>query len=536
MWQEITFSGGLMSAAYTSTADFTIAENQGLQSTDQDGLWITQSGGGAPPNLTLLYGSSLTVAATLAYTGQAIYGVQAIGSFSGASFTMAAQSELNVLENDSPPYALGDLAGYGVFSTDSPNLTITAGRIWVGVSGQAVGVLAPFSRPDGFVTLQQGSVEVVSNDGAAYGVRMDTGGTLQITLGTIQATAQTVAYGVFINGDGGSVFNHGIITAGGEGSRGGYGVAVEWLSSSVAGTSGAFVNDGMLTGDYALVAKAAVVNPSAIQVFTNNGAMVGAVDLGEAPSHLLNNGRIDGQVAFGASNDLYDGHAGTVTGSVLAGGGDDTLIGGGEGEALTGAAGNDSIAGGVGADTIDGGAGSNVLFGGAGGDLVTGGAGYNRVNGNTGDDTLVGHSAVGDWLLGGQGQDSISAAAATGADIINGNLGDDTLVGGAGADMLPGGQGNDVIRAGSGADWISGDLGSNSLYGGQGADTFHAGAGHDAVNGWHVGDHVQVDAGVTWTVSQAGADTHVNFSNGGEMDLLGVQKSLLQAGWIAGGQ
>ena len=86
--------------------------------------------------------------------------------------------------------------------------------------------------------------------------------------------------------------------------------------------------------------------------------------------------------------------------------------------------------------------------------------------------------------------------------------------------------------AGSGADWISGDLGNNTIYGGQGMDTFRAGAGHDVVNGWHSGDHVQLDSGVTYTATQVNGDVHIVFSNGGEMDLINVQQSALQTGWI----
>jgi Ca2+-binding RTX toxin-like protein len=168
----------------------------------------------------------------------------------------------------------------------------------------------------------------------------------------------------------------------------------------------------------------------------------------------------------------------------------------------------------------------------AGDDFITGGPLFNDINGNQGDDTIVGRSTVGDWLLGGQGQDSIDASASTGANVVNGNVGSDTIVGGSGADTLHGGKGDDVIRAGAGQAWISGDLGTNAIYGGGGMNTFDAGPGHDLVAGWHAGDHVQVDSGVTYTVTQVNAGVQINFSNGGEMDLLNTQLSSLQSGWI----
>jgi len=175
---------------------------------------------------------------------------------------------------------------------------------------------------------------------------------------------------------------------------------------------------------------------------------------------------------------------------------------------------------------------NNTLFGGAGNDSIIGGAGFNQVNGNQGDDTIVGHSQAGDWLLGGQGNDSIDASASSGNNIINGNLGNDTIIGGSGADSLRGGQGDDVIHAGSGNDWITGDLGNNTIYGGQGLDTFRAGSGHDQINGWHAGDQLQVAGGGTWTSAQVNGDVHIIFSTGGETDLLNTQLSSLQSGWI----
>jgi hypothetical protein len=197
-----------------------------------------------------------------------------------------------------------------------------------------------------------------------------------------------------------------------------------------------------------------------------------------------------------------------------------------------GSAGGESLVGGAANDTMAGATGGDTLFGGAGDDSIVGGAGFDQVNGNSGDDTIVGRSTFGDLLQGGQGQDLIDASASTGNNLLNGDLGDDTLVGGSGLDTLRGGRGDDVIHAGSGDDWISGDLGNNIVYGGQGADSFHAGAGHDVVNGWRDGDLVQVDPGLTWAVSQVNADVHVAFSNGGEMDLIGIQLSALQSGWI----
>ena len=226
----------------------------------------------------------------------------------------------------------------------------------------------------------------------------------------------------------------------------------------------------------------------------------------------------------------YDGYAGSYALGIGQSGtaatdGDDYLVA---------KAGGDSLSGGQGDDTMAAAGGLNTLFGGDGADWIFGGSGHSNVNGNKGDDIIVGQSAVGDWLLGGQGDDVIDAARSTGHNIINGNLGDDIVIGGSGGDTLRGGQGADDIRGGSGNDWISGDLGRDSLWGGAGADTFHAGAGVDTVWDFDAGegDRVQVDAGLTYTTSQSGSDVLISLSNGGRMTLHEVQLSSLPSGWI----
>ncbi len=225
------------------------------------------------------------------------------------------------------------------------------------------------------------------------------------------------------------------------------------------------------------------------------------------------------------------------TGNLLYGfGGDDSIVGGAGADYLDAGTGGNTVFGGAGADTVIAlnSAGSNSLLAGDGNDIVYGGSGFDAVNGNKGDDTVIGRSTVGDWLLGGQGQDSIDATASIGHNIINGNLGNDTVHGGSGGDSLRGGQGDDVIVGGAGADWITGDLGSNTLTGGQGSDTFHASAGTSVVTDFAVsqGDRVEVDHGVTYQTSQSGADAHIDFSNGGHLVLQNVQLSALTGGWI----
>ncbi|MDB5445782.1 MAG: exsH [Phenylobacterium sp.] len=207
------------------------------------------------------------------------------------------------------------------------------------------------------------------------------------------------------------------------------------------------------------------------------------------------------------------------------------------GQVLNAPAGGGTLDGGSGPDTIHGGdGGANYVRGFDGNDQITGGLGYNELNGNKGEDTVIGRSRVGDFLLGGQGNDVIDITQSSGHNDINGNRGNDTLWGSAGGDTLRGGQADDVIHGGAGADWISGDLGNDTLSGGGGADSFHqmVGGGIDYVTDFSraEGDRVVLDAGVQYSAAQSGADVVVSLTGGGSLVLQNTQLSALGQGWI----
>lgn len=77
---------------------------------------------------------------------------------------------------------------------------------------------------------------------------------------------------------------------------------------------------------------------------------------------VLNRGNVLTDVRFYIGDDLYDGRAGNVGGTVSGNAGNDRLLGG---------SGVERFVGGFGADTLQGGAGADVLTGGAGYDLFT---------------------------------------------------------------------------------------------------------------------------------------------------------------------
>lgn len=265
------------------------------------------------------------------------------------------------------------------------------------------------------------------------------------------------------------------------------------------------VGDAMIGFDGTVTVTSGALTPGEHTLTAVAVDRAGNVSAASAPFHLF----IDGPADTGAT--------GAVTGQVL--------------QAGPGAL---EIHGGQGADTITGTDQGDILTGGAGGDLITGGTRFNDVNGNTGADTIIGRSQIGDWLMGGQGADSIDASQSTGHNVINGNLGDDTVLGGAGGDILRGGQGDDMVTGGAGADWIAGDLGHNTLTGGGGADIFRAGGGDDLVTDFNQaqGDLVSLAPGVHYSVSQVGADTVVSLDGGGQMTLAGVKLASLTSGWL----
>lgn len=515
----------------TTTVDYHVAASDQLRFTNQPAFQLSQgitaSGASASSSPHLSISGEVDVVSTsTSFSGNGLRAIEVENTFDrAASVTLDTGATLNV--SVSGGIAVGYFGGGSV-----PPIFDNAGAIFVSADGAAKGV---FSNVNLGVLTNRGQITVTSTTSDAVGLANWGGYRGQIlNSGAVTVTGHGQVTGVDMGpGGGGQVFhNTGTIIAHDD-SPTTTSVGVYWANGpGLDGSS--FVNDGTIEADRAVEVNIGY-GTAAENLITNNGHMIGAVWLGGGASEtLVNNGDITGDIRLIGAGSVYDGRLGTAEGTITASNnGDTTLLGGVGAETMSGGFWNDSIASGGGNDFITGGDGRNTLFGGDGDDSIVGGSSFDQVNGNKGDDTIVGHSTVGDWLLGGQGQDTIDASASAGNNIINGNLGNDTIVGGAGADSLRGGQGDDVIHVGSGNAWITGDLGTNTIYGGQGLDTFRANAGHDIVYGWHAGDHIELASGLTYTISQVSADVHINFSNGGEIDLIGVQQTSLQPGWIA---
>ncbi len=232
-------------------------------------------------------------------------------------------------------------------------------------------------------------------------------------------------------------------------------------------------------------------------------------------------------------------HLGTVNDKVTgtegddyidAGAGDDVIDALGGADYLYGDSGNDIIYGRAGADYLEGGGGNdelygygyssegddfapNVLFGNAGADKLYGGQGDDHLYGGDGADELrddvVGAFNIetfgNDWLeggngddalyaaggfdtvLGGEGNDYISAGGAYGFDVIDGGAGNDNIVFTQG-DQVYCGSGDDTIHYGSVMSQVRlqtdpANAGHSVVVAGEGADSFYCGVLSDLVAG-----------------------------------------------------
>jgi Ca2+-binding RTX toxin-like protein len=173
-------------------------------------------------------------------------------------------------------------------------------------------------------------------------------------------------------------------------------------------------------------------------------------------------------------------------------------------ESITGGYGNDTLTGGANADSFNGGAGNDFLVGGGGDDAFVGGPGADTFNGGAGFDsvsystylmaapvtatlcvtTMTTVSAI-DTACGARDDGSTENDQIANVERVVGGAGDDSMTaastatdttfeGGAGVDTLNGAGGNDILY---------GDLGDDQLFGFGGDDSLDGGGGDDRLNG-----------------------------------------------------
>jgi Ca2+-binding RTX toxin-like protein len=235
---------------------------------------------------------------------------------------------------------------------------------------------------------------------------------------------------------------------------------------------------------------------------------------------------------------------------LIGGAGDDVILGEGGNDILVGNDGNDLLAGGGGTDVIEGGAGIDTnSFQGIGFGVTatvaadgTGTAAYGQVDetftgienltGSDNDDVLIATGAAANVLIGGDGNDLLAGGGGT--DVIDGGAGIDTnsfqgigfgvtatvAADGTGTaaygqvdetftgiENLAGSDNDDVLTATGVADnTLSGAAGDDTLNGGGGNDIINGGTGGDTIIGAIGADELNGDAGNDVISGGGGAD------------------------------
>ncbi len=222
--------------------------------------------------------------------------------------------------------------------------------------------------------------------------------------------------------------------------------------------------------------KASGIDPATWTLFTGNGndfislqgdinATVGAG--GGQNTILLGNGN---DLIVSAGSDTILGGSGSVTIDATAAKGD--LVQAGASDLyFVGGAGGATILGGTGSDTYFGSTSSHVgkqlIEGGSGGNnfLFAGNGAATLIGGGNGDQ-LYGFGSSAQWLKAGVGNETLSAAAASGADTLTAGAGKNLLIGGLGADTFVGGAGHATVQSGFGSDvfaFMKGQAGGSEL-------------------------------------------------------------------------
>ncbi len=244
----------------------------------------------------------------------------------------------------------------------------------------------------------------------------------------------------------------------------------------------------------------------------NNGADTATGGAGEdtvyGGTRLAGRTDTGGDTLYGdAGADRLIGDNGTATAPAVPTDLDGATPAAGTGDLIFGGAGDDTAYGGLGGDAVNGGDDADHLEGNNGVDTVHGDGGEDQVVGGSFQESApgVGRPDEGDVLFGDGGADLLAgdnavltvvgdpaattpvtrqrgfaqshavalldlgltpAAGVSGADLMSGGDGQDVLYAQAGVDRARGDGGDDYVEGGQGVDWIEGDAGSDDLVGG----------------------------------------------------------------------
>jgi hypothetical protein len=456
---------GILPMAYGATtisSDDTIAAGQTVTNT----IKMTDASNYPNPGPSLFINGSLSVSLASPYVNAGAVYSDYSGDFTGSIVKVGPTGQLVATATDPSGTASGfDAISFsprvendGLWSVSAPSVAYGAANLY---EPNAPG-------PD---FLNTGTFQV----SAAYAYGVTANANLQaVNNGHFSVTGSSQAVGIELASGGpySSFTNTGDFTI-----TGPAGSSIGLLIRG--GGSTPILNSGTLSADVAIqVANNGSPPETGFIDLTNSGTITGAINLGsnwgpnsdnfphgEAGSHIVNTGAINGAIHFDNGNDVYDGSAGAQTGGIYLGSGTDHIVLGNDGETVYGGSGFEDIVGGAGADTVVAGDGDATIDGGAGVDTVAfsgpisaytltqSGGGY-TVFGPLGAAVTLANIEILQFA-------DQSITLRSGAMFV-GTAGDDTLVGDTGDNLMLGGAGNDTLYGGAGND---------SLYGGDGKTT-----------------------------------------------------------------
>ncbi|WP_299298033.1 calcium-binding protein [uncultured Tateyamaria sp.] len=371
----------------------------------------------------------------------------------------------------------------------------------------------PIALPALAITSARGRFDPATLNGATYNgftYTIDFNPVLEIEQFSTQARNF-----VFFEDNEGIFFNDGIVRD---------------LISGAGDADVVIVNDGII-GESDRTDPTILLTGTGQRVVSNEGSIIGSIQLGTGSDVVHTAGLIDGDVNTSGGDDYVvvadffrDGIAfeGEITGRLNTGSGDDVVVNGGVIGDINLGSGDDLYLGLAGeGDIADGGRiiagdGNDTVRGSSSDELIFGGAGRDELEGNDGDDRLAG---------GGN------------KDTLRGGEGDDSLIGGGGSDFLAGGNGDDFLNGNSGRDDLVGGRGDDTMHGGSGDDVFFftRQSGADVISDFQDGDlirlvQVGVDDGFGGTVDLVTFDAvnaFTSYADGNAViDLDGLYTSL----------
>lgn len=191
---------------------------------------------------------------------------------------------------------------------------------------------------------------------------------------------------LYLNSSEQNIYNAGIISATSTSNVPSVGI----IALNQQNQNFSIINSGSITADYAIMANGLNI----VVQNQSGGNLTGSIILGSFNDTLINDGEIKGNISTNNGDDFLDTSNGYIDGVINLGVGADVFYGSAEQDLVYGESHN---------DRLEGRAGNDLLIGGGGDDTLIGGSGADGLYGEIGDDLIVTEGA--DVAYGGLGND-----------------------------------------------------------------------------------------------------------------------------------